>query len=94
MTTTVRYSRNPLVKALTAEFVTEFGTTYQIVASEDASIVRFGVWNTKVASEGWTHGMFRYADAWREKNNYPVAWNPTTFKQMVEDYIAEAQEGK
>jgi hypothetical protein len=88
--TTVRYARNPLIKGFVAEFTTDFGTEYQIIALDDQSHVTFGVRNIKCSGNDWSHGSFRYAETWREKNNYPPAWTPTTFKQMVEDFMADA----
>jgi hypothetical protein len=93
-TIAVRYTRNPLIKGFVAEFTTGFGTEYQILAFEEEVTVRFGVRNVECSGTDWSYGSFRYADSWRDKNNYPVAWNPTTFKQMVEDFMADADGGK
>ena len=89
---TVTYSRQPVVHQFCAEFTTPFGTQFQIIAFEGQSSVMFGVRNTNHSGNEWSYGTFGYAETWRTRNDYPVAWNAATFKRMVEAFMAEAKE--
>ena len=88
--TTVNYSRQPLVHQITADFVTEYGTRFQICASTESPLVHFGVRNTSPDST-WSYGTFNYANVWRGDHDWPSRWTDDLFRQMIDDFLKEAQ---
>ena len=86
----VTYSAQPLVRQITAEFTTEFGTTFQICASADTTTVHYGTRSTSPGSS-WSYGTFRFAEGWRERNGWPPAWPMPVFKSMIEDFLKEEE---
>ena len=90
MTIKVAYSRQPLVRQITADFTTEYGTRYQICAFLDTGSINYGVKGDSPDAT-WSYGVFRYAEGWRERNNWPAAWNEATFTQMITDFLKEGE---
>ena len=82
----VAYSRQPLVNQIAADFTTEYGTRYQILASTDSTTVHYGV-RHEAAGGGWNYGTFSYAEGWRERNGYPQVWTGTVFRRMITDFV-------
>lgn len=87
MTSTVKYGRNDLVRQIDATFTTDEGTEYQVMAFTDTGSVHFGV-RTDV-SGGWHYGVFRYADAWKDRTGDYGPWDMARFRRMMTDFMAD-----